>query len=273
MRVDVRGKRRERNVDRFVGAVAAHGGAVAGFAEFIDAFERLIGLTLFDQGRQTVQVVAHVMTENRELASGLAPGFELFDGRAVAGREHPALALGDFLCLVCAKVDGKKHKVEGVEGEGQKLNGFSVSCHKNGFVPGAQLLRREVVSVPEGEREFFGDEVEELIAIDRIRTADGSPIMVEYNLFPRAGLEFLETEPLGDASLFKLIRERTDRRAFRGSEQSLGIQLANDELAKLLEVPLAEPLFNLRGRYRDQFNKPLYVGQQYIIGSRYTFSM
>lgn len=112
-----------------------------------------------------------------------------------------------------------------------------------------------------------------MIAIDRIRTADGSPIMVEYNLFPRAGLEFLETEPLGDASLFKLIRERTDRRAFRGSEQSLGIQLVNDELAKLLEVPLAEPLFNLRGRYRDQFNKPLYVGQQYIIGSRYTFSM
>lgn len=154
-----------------------------------------------------------------------------------------------------------------------EINGFSVSCRKNGFVPGAQLLRREVVSVPEGEREFFGDEVEELIAIDRIRTADGSPIMVEYNLFPRAGLEFLETELLGDASLFKLIRERTDRRAFRGSEQSLGIQLANDELAKLLEVPLAEPLFNLRGRYRDQFNKPLYVGQQYIIGSRYTFSM
>ena len=87
-------------------------------------FERLVGVTLFDQGRQTAQVVAHVMTENRELASGLAPGFELFDGRAVAGREHPALALGDFLCLVCAKVDGKKHKVEGASREAQKLNGY-----------------------------------------------------------------------------------------------------------------------------------------------------
>ena len=68
--------------------------------------------------------MAHVVTENRELASGLAPGFELFDGRAVAGREHPALALGDFLCLVFAKVDGKKHKVERAEGERQKLNGY-----------------------------------------------------------------------------------------------------------------------------------------------------
>ena len=48
MRVDVRGKRRERNVDRFVGAVAAHGGAVVGFAEFIDALERLIGVTPFN---------------------------------------------------------------------------------------------------------------------------------------------------------------------------------------------------------------------------------
>lgn len=45
MRVDVRGKRRERNVDRFVGAEAAYGGAVAGFAGFIDAFERLVGVT------------------------------------------------------------------------------------------------------------------------------------------------------------------------------------------------------------------------------------
>lgn len=240
---------------------------------FIDALERLVDVALLDQSHMAAQEVPYVMAEDRKLTSRLAPSLELFDSCVVAGREHPALALGDFLRLVFAQINGKKHKVGGAKGEGQKLNGFSVSCRKNGFVPGAQLLRREVVSVPEGEREFFGDEVEELIAIDRIRTADGSPIMVEYNLFPRAGLEFLETEPLGDASLFKLIRERTDRRAFRGSEQSLGIQLVNDELAKLLEVPLAEPLFNLRGRYRDQFNKPLYVGQQYIIGSRYTFSM
>ena len=68
--------------------------------------------------------MAHVVAENRELASGLAPGFELFDGSTVAGREHPALALGDFLCLVFTEVDGKKHKVEGTEGERQKLNGY-----------------------------------------------------------------------------------------------------------------------------------------------------
>ena len=51
VRVDVRGKRRERNVDRFVGAVAAHGCAVVGLAERVDALERFIGATLFDQGR------------------------------------------------------------------------------------------------------------------------------------------------------------------------------------------------------------------------------
>lgn len=61
-RVDVRGKRRERNVDRFVGAVAAHGGAVVGLAERVDAPECLIGVTLFDQGRKTAQVVAHVVS-------------------------------------------------------------------------------------------------------------------------------------------------------------------------------------------------------------------
>lgn len=62
VRVDVRGKRRERNVDRFVGAVAAHSGAVVGLAKRVDTLERLIGVTLFDQGCKTAQVVAYVVS-------------------------------------------------------------------------------------------------------------------------------------------------------------------------------------------------------------------
>ena len=52
------------------------------------------------QSRKAAQEVPHVMAEDRKLASRLAPSLELFDGCAIAGREHPALALGGFLCLV-----------------------------------------------------------------------------------------------------------------------------------------------------------------------------
>ena len=79
-------------------------------------------MTLFDQNRKAAQEVPHVMAQNRKLASGLAPGLELFDGCVVAGREHPALALGGFLRLVFTQIHGKKHKVERAKRKRQKLN-------------------------------------------------------------------------------------------------------------------------------------------------------
>ena len=50
---DIRAKRRKRDVYGLVGAEAAYGGAVAGFAEFVDAFERLVGVALLNQSGQT----------------------------------------------------------------------------------------------------------------------------------------------------------------------------------------------------------------------------
>lgn len=154
-----------------------------------------------------------------------------------------------------------------------KVMGFSESCRANGVVPGAVLLSRAVEPVPEEERPFFGPDVEQVISIDRVRTADGQPLMVESNLFAALGLEFLESAPLDDSSLFDIIAEKTGRHAVRGSAQSLNIMLADEHLAKLLNVPIGEPLFYLLGHYHDQFGKPLYVGKQFIIGSRYTFTM
>lgn len=156
----------------------------------------------------------------------------------------------------------------------EAVNGFTESCRKNGLEPGAHLLHREVMTIPSDEWSFFGgSESDKVIRIDRIRTADGEPIMVEFNIFPLKGLEFLETADLENVSLFELIEDHTSRHACRNSSQTLNIRLAEENLSKMLSVPVGEPLFYLEGRYRDQFGDPLYFGRQYIIGSRYTFSM
>ena len=68
--------------------------------------------------------MAHVVAKNRQLAPRLTPGLELFDGGAVAGFEHPALSLGGLFFFVFAQVNGKKHKIEGTERKGQKLNRY-----------------------------------------------------------------------------------------------------------------------------------------------------
>lgn len=152
------------------------------------------------------------------------------------------------------------------------LNGFSASCRQNGLEPGSTLLRREVVDVPPAVREFFGEGTR-LIAIDRVCTADEMPIMIDHCLFAREGHEFLETAELENASLFDLIRNATGQRPHRDSAQMLSIQLADEQVAHALSVPVGEPLFSLEGLYRDQDGNPLYAGKQLIIGSHYTFSM
>lgn len=152
------------------------------------------------------------------------------------------------------------------------LNGFSASCRQNGLEPGSTLLRREVVDVPPAAREFFGENAR-LIAIDRVCTADETPIMIDHCLFAREGHEFLETAELENASLFDLIRNATGQYPHRDSAQMLSIQLADEQAAHTLSVPVGEPLFSLEGLYRDQDGNPLYAGKQLIIASRYTFSM
>lgn len=152
------------------------------------------------------------------------------------------------------------------------LNGFSASCRQNGLEPGSTLLRREVVDVPPAAREFFGENAQ-LIAIDRVCTADETPIMIDHCLFAREGHEFLETAELENASLFDLIRNATGQCPHRDSAQMLSIQLADEQAAHTLSVPVGEPLFSLEGLYRDQDGNPLYAGKQLIIASRYTFSM
>lgn len=152
------------------------------------------------------------------------------------------------------------------------LNGFSASCRQNGLEPGSTLLRREVVDVPPAAREFFGENAR-LIAIDRVCTADETPIMIDHCLFAREGHEFLETAELENASLFDLIRNATGQCPHRDSAQMPSIQLADEQAAHTLSVPVGEPLFSLEGLYRDQDGNPLYAGKQLIIASRYTFSM
>ena len=97
--------------------------------------------------------------------------------------------------------------------------------------------------------------------------------MVDHCLFAREGHEFLETAELENASIFDLIRNATGQCPHRDSAQMLSIQLADEQVAHALSVPVGEPLFSLEGLYRDQDGNPLYAGKQLIIGSRYTFSM
>ena len=150
------------------------------------------------------------------------------------------------------------------------VNSFTSACEENGMVAGAHLVACEEVPAIAAERAFFGDD-SRLLLIERVRTADGVPIMVEENYLPVADYGFLEEANLENTSLFSLIFDRLQRKPCLNEPCTLDIEKASPTLAAHLDVPCGEPLFLFVGRYFDEDGRPMYLGKQHIVGSRYTF--
>lgn len=88
-------------------------------------------------------------------------------------------------------------------------------CAANDMVAGARLVSRTVVAATSEDAVFFGVEPGcELIVVERVRTADGVPVMLENNAFVLADHPYLQTladKDLTDNSIFALVAEHSGR--------------------------------------------------------------
>lgn len=147
---------------------------------------------------------------------------------------------------------------------------FSEMCRRNGQEPSVKCVGREVVPARADEVAFLGLEADaRLLAIRRVHYADGVPIELENNLFPLPRFAFLEEEDL-DSSIFELLERKYGIRIGGTEETVVEIARASTSQAQLLEVPMGEPLFDLKNYFVDDQGKPLFAGHQYDVGSRYT---
>ena len=80
--------------------------------------------------------------------------------------------------FVCAPKLKRKIRQKG------DVQSFTEGCAANDMVPGARLVSRTVVAATHEDAAFFGVEPGcELIVVERVRTADGVPVMLENNAF------------------------------------------------------------------------------------------
>lgn len=166
----------------------------------------------------------------------------------------------------------KRHEVQAKFTQDSEVCSFTAACEKAGMRPGARVDRVSLEPVPEGEHGFLGsDPSDRLLRIDRVRTADGVPIMVEENLFPAGRYGFLADVDLEDASLYEVIRDRLGTEPMLKEPCQLDLERASFRLASMLGVPCGEPLFLYAGRYFDSEGRPMYLGRQHIVGSRFSF--
>ena len=157
------------------------------------------------------------------------------------------------------------------------VQSFTEGCAANDMVPGARLVSRTVVAATHEDAAFFGVEPGcELIVVERVRTADGIPVMLENNAFVLADHPYLQTlanKDLTDNSIFALVAEHSGRAPLKSDPCTVEIALADTQTAPLLEVPVGEPLFYMEAYFTDAGGRPLLLGRQKIVGSRYVFDI
>ena len=157
------------------------------------------------------------------------------------------------------------------------VQSFSDACRVNGMEPGARVISRKILPADSTEAQFFGVPVgTDLICVERVRTADGVPVMLENNAFVLADHPYLQTladEGLADNSIFALVAEHSGRAPLKSDPCTVEIALADAQVASLLEVPVGEPLFYMEAYFTDADGLPLLLGRQKIVGSRYLFDI
>ena len=157
------------------------------------------------------------------------------------------------------------------------VQSFSDACRVNGMEPGARVISRKILPADSTEAQFFGVPVgTDLICVERVRTADGVPVMLENNAFVLADHPYLQTladEDLTDNSIFALVAEHSGRAPLKSDPCTVEIALADTQTAPLLEVPVGEPLFYMEAYFTDAGGRPLLLGRQKIVGSRYVFDI
>lgn len=155
-----------------------------------------------------------------------------------------------------------------------RLESFTKSCQDNGMTAGAKLLDRKIVPARQDESEFLGLAPDELLLyIQRLRTADNLPVFIENIFLPYTHYKDLMNMSLENNSIFSVIADVCGQQVSDTSRRTIEIARASAEQAQQLSVPLGEPLLHLNCYFVDQNGRPICIGRQYYIGSRYMLEM
>ena len=155
-----------------------------------------------------------------------------------------------------------------------RLESFTQSCANAGMTAGARVLDRKIVPAHGEEYAFFGIGSEELLLhICRLRTADGMPVFLENTYLPYQQYKDFMKMPLDNVSIFQTIEAYSGMRIADTARRTIEATRASAEQAQQLSVPVGEPLLYLNCCFVDGEKKPVSIGRQYYIGSRYLFEL
>lgn len=149
--------------------------------------------------------------------------------------------------------------------------GFSASCKAAGKQCTSVVIKRELHSLDERMKELLQlEDDDQVLYIQRLRYADGEPLMLENNYYSYRKFGFLMEEPL-NGSLYELLKEKAGIECDRSLKTIITVASANYEQAKTLQISVGAPLFVMDTLGADTDDIPVHYGLQYIVGEKYSF--
>ncbi|WP_028044512.1 GntR family transcriptional regulator [Candidatus Stoquefichus massiliensis] len=149
--------------------------------------------------------------------------------------------------------------------------GFSESCKNAGMQSSSVVLKREIHPMDDRMKDILKlDDNDQVLYIQRLRLADGIPLMIENNYYSYQKYGFLYNEPL-TGSLYELLAEKKGIICDRSLKTVITVTTASGDLVKILQVPIGAPLFVMDGIMGDEHGEPVHYSLQYIVGEKYSF--
>ncbi len=144
---------------------------------------------------------------------------------------------------------------------------FTEMCKLMNVKPGAKVTRISREEPTETDKELMNiPEEEEVIVIERIRYADGIPVIIECNRYPES-FSFLFEENLNDSSMYEILRTRHNI-ILDHSSKTIDIVFATAKEAKALNIPKNYPLLRINSVVHDSTSKIRNICRQLCVGDK-----
>jgi GntR family transcriptional regulator len=211
-----------------------------------------------------------------ELTAGLGPGAMLPSERALAERYGVArMTVRKELDRLVA--EGAAYRIQGrgtfvAEPRivyADALKGFSEDIAARGMAPGGRVLSQELASADHPlAAALERSPGTRVIRIQRVRTADGDPLALEWSYLPSEDFPGLERARLDGVSLYALLRERYGVTLGVATQRVSAVALSAEEAA-LLDAAEGQPAFLFRRVTRRPSGRVVEYGRSLYRGDRY----
>ena len=149
-------------------------------------------------------------------------------------------------------------------------NSFTNLCKRNGKVPGGKTLKCTLQEAKDRDRQLLKLENGEMvILVERVRTADDVPVMLEKLYFP-GHLKNILVEDLNNASLYQILLEKYGLQS-GNSVMEISVCEATPEEAAELKVKTGTPCLLMEEIVYDQYDKPFHRTKSVLRGDKFKY--